>query len=148
MKTPITPYQWVRLEYGQTEIAGDGNNDRISFYHSHSGNLGKQKMPDEVPWCSSLLNAAADACGYKKTDNALASSWIEYGEDTGQYIREGDIVVLKRPDGGFHVTLCAQAFVKGKDLIFFGLGGNQSNMVCVKKYVASNIVATRKWVKK
>lgn len=144
----MRPIDWIKKEVGQVEIAGDENNPRISWYHTHCKNLGNKALPDEVPWCSSILNAAADECGYKKTDNALAASWENYGIDTGTYVDEGDIVLLRRPDGGQHVCLASQRFNKSKDLIFWGIGGNQSNSVCVKKYVTSNIIATRKWIKK
>ena len=139
----MTPYEWVRGELGQKEIYGSKDNPRIRWYHTASGNIGHKEYPDETPWCSSILNKAADECGYYKTDNALASSWRRYNVDAGSDVKQGDIVVI---DG--HVTLADKPFHKSKDNYFYGLGGNQSNMVKVSKYATSRIKAVRKWKKK
>ena len=139
----MTPYEWVRGELGQKEIYGSKDNPRIRWYHTASGNIGHKEYPDETPWCSSILNKAADECGYYKTDNALASSWRRYNVDAGSDVKQGDIVVI---DG--HVTLADKPFHKSNDSYFYGLGGNQSNMVKVSKYATSRIKAVRKWKKK
>lgn len=146
--THLAPIDWARGELGQKEIAGSQDNPRIRWYHTHCANIGSKEHPDEVAWCSSFLNAAADECGMKKTDNALASSWEKYGEDTGDQVDEGDVIVIRRADGGRHVTLANKPFSRSQDKYFEGLGGNQSNSVCVSTYSTANIVAARKWVAK
>lgn len=143
--THLAVIDWARGELGQKEIAGKQDNPRIRWYHTHCANIGSKEHPDEVAWCSSFLNAAADECGMEKTDNALASSWEKYGTDTGDQVDEGDIIVIKRADGGRHVTLANKPFSRSKDKTFEGLGGNQSNSVNVSIYQVSNIVAARKW---
>jgi uncharacterized protein (TIGR02594 family) len=140
--THVHPIDWARGELGQKEIKGLKDNPRIRFYHTFSGNIGRKEHPDEVPWCSSFLNAAADLCGMEKTDNALARSWLTYGFDAGEVIEEGDVVVL----GTSHVTLANKGFNLKTDLFFEGLGGNQSDMVKVSTFKVSNISACRKWV--
>lgn len=139
--THLHPIDWARGELGQKEIAGSKDNPRIRWYHTHSANIGSKEHPDEVPWCSSFVNAAADECGMEKTDNALARSWKKYGLDSGDDVEEGDIVCI----GDSHVTLANKAFNRKRDAIFEGLGGNQGNMVKVSRYSVSSISACRKW---
>jgi len=141
---PSTPIAWARGELGQREVAGPNDNPRIRWYHSHSANIGSREHPDEVAWCSSFLNAAADETGFKKTDNALARSWATYGHDAGDKVAEGDIVVLKTPSS-FHVTLASAPFDRTKAKTFEGLGGNQANTVKLSSFACSHIVACRKW---
>lgn len=142
------PIDWARGELGQKEILGSKDNPRIRWYHTHCANIGSKEHPDEVAWCSSFLNAAADECGMKKTDNALANSWDRYGEDSGDMVEEGDIVTIKHASGGRHVTLANRAFNRRKDSTFEGLGGNQGNQVKVSTFPCAHIVACRKWIPK
>ena len=146
--THLAPIDWARGELGQKEIPGAQDNPRIRWYHTHCANIGSKEHPDEVAWCSSFLNAAADETGMQKTDNALAASWDKYGTDSGDQVEEGDIVTLRHPDGGRHVTLANKPFNRRTDKYFEGLGGNQGNMVKVSTYATSEVVAARKWVPK
>lgn len=139
--THLHPIDWARGELGQKEIAGKKDNPRIRWYHTHAANIGSKEHPDEVPWCSSFVNAAADECGMEKTDNALARSWKKYSVDSGDEVEEGDIVVL----GDSHVTLANKSFNRKRDKYFEGLGGNQGNAVKVSQYLVTNISACRKW---
>ena len=139
----MTPYEWVRGELGQKEIYGSKDNPRIRWYHTASGNIGHKEYPDETPWCSSILNKAADECGYEKTDNALASSWRKYYPHNNDVVLRGQVVTL---DG--HVTLADKNFNRRTDKYFYGLGGNQGNMVKVSKYRTNRIKAVGIWKKK
>ena len=146
----MRPIDWARTQLGQKEIAGEKDNPKIREYHKHSANLGSKEHPDEVPWCSSFLNAAADATGFEKTGNALASSWESYGVKVGDTVCEGDIVVVKSSatKSGRHVTLANHGFSRSRAKTFEGLGGNQSNSVNVSTYPVEKIVSVRAWVKK
>jgi uncharacterized protein (TIGR02594 family) len=139
--THVHPITWARGELGQKEILGKADNPRIRWYHTHCANIGSKEHPDEVPWCSSFVNAAADECGMEKTDNALAVSWRNYGTDSGDLVEEGDIVVL----GTRHVTLANAPFNRKTDKTFAGLGGNQGNACKVSTYSVAEVSAARKW---
>lgn len=142
--THLSPLDWVRAELGQKEIKGSQDNPRIRWYHTHCANIGSKEHPDEVPWCSSFLNACADECGMKKTDNALAVSWKNYGVDSGDDVEAGDIVVI----GSSHVTMANKAFNRKTDKYFEGIGGNQADSVNVSVFRVDGISACRKWVPK
>lgn len=141
-----SPIAWARTQLGQKEISGSKDNPVIQEYHSHA-RLGSSQH-DEVPWCSSFLNAAADATGMEKTNDASAISWKKYvGEDTGDQVEEGDVILLTPTVSGStgHVTMANKPFSRSKDKTFEGIGGNQSNSVCVATYPTSRIVVAKKW---
>jgi uncharacterized protein (TIGR02594 family) len=140
------PIDFVRNELGQKEVQGSQDNPRIRHYFTHCTNIGSKEYPDEVPWCSALINTAAFESGYARTDSALASSWEHYGIDSGDLVDEGEIVVIKRADGGRHVTLANKAFNRRTDRTFEGIGGNQHDSVNVTTFKVSSITATRSWV--
>lgn len=140
------PIDWARTQLGQKEVSGSKDNPVIQEYHSHA-RLGSSQH-DEVPWCSSFLNAAADATGMEKTNDASAISWKKYvGDDTGDLVEEGDVILLTPAVSGStgHVTMANKAFNRSKDKSFEGIGGNQSNSVCVASYPTSRIVVAKKW---
>lgn len=140
------PIDWARTQLGQKEVSGSQDNPVIQEYHSHA-RLGSNQH-DEVPWCSSFLNAAADACGMEKTNDASAISWKNYvGETCGDLIEEGDIILLTPAVSGStgHVTMANKTFYRSKVDTFEGLGGNQSNSVNVSSYKTSRIVVAKKW---
>ena len=136
--------------------SGSQDNPRIQWYLEHCDNIGGFKdgklHHDEVPWCSALPNAAADACGCFKTNNALASSWDKYSQygakkfKKGDRIPEGSLVRIAHPGG--HITLANESFVWTGRGTFPGLGGNQSNRINVSEYDQAHIVSIHGWAPK
>jgi uncharacterized protein (TIGR02594 family) len=151
-KVYMAPIDWLRHEQralnGVKEVPGSKDNPRIVEYHKHSGNLGSAPHHDEVPWCSSVLNCAADNCGMEKSDSALAASWDKYGVDSGDNVEEGDIVTIRHASGGRHVCLANKGFSRNKVKSFEALGGNQGNQIKVSSFSTAHIVAARKWIPK
>ena len=139
-------------EIGIKEVPGTGNHPRILEYHATTtlGNWAKSK--DSVPWCSSFVNWAVTNSGLKGTDNALARSWMTWGEPVDEP-RLGDIVVIKRlargrdrrtgSFGGYHVAF----YVRRRRGRLRLLGGNQANSVKFSNYSLRRyeIKAVRRW---
>jgi uncharacterized protein (TIGR02594 family) len=152
-KGPYThqhPIDLARKHLGLKEISGSKHNPQIQEFHEACDNIGGRKdnklHPDEVPWCSSFINWLAEQCGCEKTNNALASSWDKYVGKTykrGELIPEGAIVRIAHPGG--HVTLNNKPFQWVGTGMFEGLGGNQSNRVCVAEYRKTDIVSIHDW---
>jgi len=144
--THAHPFDVMMSIVGTKEVAGQKDNPLIAHFHEHSGNLGSHSdgndYSDEVPWCSSVLNWAADMSGCRKTNNALAASWKKYGNDRkGDWVEKGDIVVL----GTRHVTLAAKRFNRKTEETFNGFGGNQNNQLKTSAYNTSEISSVQAW---
>lgn len=147
--THIHPFDVLRSVAGEKEIPGPVDNELIAHFHEHVLNLGQHsdenKYHDEVPYCSSALNWAADMSGCRKTNSALASSWNQYNNQRStDWIQIGDIVCLNIGNQN-HVTLCNKRFNRKTDSIFEGFGANQGNMIKVSVFRVSSIKSVQMW---
>lgn len=129
--------KWLDIaegEIGQKEVVG-GENPRIIEYHSSCTLHAKE---DEVPWCSAFVNWCLLQAGIIGTNNALAKSWLGWGEMIAEPVL-GCIVVIKKNEAGedtvtgsstgYHVGF----FVMKDDRIHL-LGGNQSDQVKISSF--------------
>jgi len=131
------PTSWMLIANGELdvkEIEGKGINERIVEYHSVTS-LGAKD--DAVPWCASFVCWVLQQAGYPHTRSAAARSYIGYGAKGD--LSYGDIVVTKRK-GGHHVGFV----VKHDPFNVWLLGGNQSDMVCIRPFAQSQVIAIRK----
>lgn len=152
-KVPFIPgpgedFPWMAIaekEKGVNEIPGAENNPRVVEYLHSTTNLGESTMSkDETSWCSAFVNWCLQQAGYERTKNALARSWLDWGQKI-ETPRRGCIVVFTR-DGGFgHVGF----FLEETETHIKVLGGNQLNPetklseVSEKLYPKSNLLGYR-----
>jgi uncharacterized protein (TIGR02594 family) len=135
-------------EIGVREVAGSKHNPRILEYHAQTG---LAATTDEVPWCGSfvawtLYRAGIDYQSVWATA-AGARQWLKFGRElTGNRVTPGAIVVLRRgqPPSG-HVGIFAGWVDKERTKLRV-LGGNQSNMVSIAVYPATQVLGFR-WPK-
>lgn len=137
--TNLTWMKIARQEIGQKEIEGVQDNPRIVEYHKAT-DLGESD--DETPWCSSFVNWVFMQCGMKRTKDAMARSWLNWGfpMDKPDY---GCIVVFWRdnPEGyKGHVGFYTGVDSNGDLLV---LGGNQDNQVKIKAYSKNQVLGYR-----
>jgi uncharacterized protein (TIGR02594 family) len=135
-----TSAPWMKVasaELGVHENPAPGqHNQRILEYH---GATGLRADTDETPWCSSFINWVMKQAGYSGTNNALAKSWLSWGQAL-ESPRYGAITVIKRKGAqsdaatgsatGYHVAFCLQATGTHIEM----LGGNQSDSVRISRY--------------
>ena len=131
-------------EYGVTEISGSEHEPRIVEYSQKGGFKGI--IDDETAWCSIFVNYIAKKCGMQRSKKANARSWLNVGviRELDEAIR-GDVVILWRVSKDSwkgHVGIYAGKS-KDKKLIHI-LGGNQTNMVCIRKYPAYRLLGIRR----
>lgn len=146
----ITLYDLAQRFVGLKEIAGEKDNGFIVWAHSLCG---LSDVHDEVPWCSSFLNALAWMLRLPRSKSAAARSWLELGYPVElEHATAGfDVVVLKR--GGSdqpgpevtrgapgHVGLFAGRQVDGRILV---LGGNQGDQVSIAAFPANRLLGIR-----
>ena len=91
----MTILDLAKRHIGIRELGADADHPLIQWWLSlcHFG----PDSPDETPWCSAFVNGMAWLCGYARSENASARSWLRVG--TGVPLAEarpGDVIVLKR----------------------------------------------------
>jgi len=131
-----TPYEVAMSLEGLTERRRDGSlNPLIEQFHQAT--FFTEGTGDDA-WCSSFMNWCCMMAGYTEydTDSPRARSWTKhpkFTEDT-RNLHEGDIVVFSRGKNTAlgHVAFATTPMPHGNTIDV--LGGNQSNMVCVKPY--------------
>jgi uncharacterized protein (TIGR02594 family) len=137
---PGTAPRWMELalgEQGQAEVAGSGkDNPRILEYHQATA---LRASSDETPWCSSFVNWVMRQSGHTGTQNALASSWLSWGEKLAEP-RYGAIAIIRSRSAagnaatgsstGYHVGFLVEQTDKALRI----LGGNQSDSVKVSSF--------------
>lgn len=147
----MTPHQLAQRFLGQIkEIPGDGHHPFIQWCHQLCS-LGPDS-PDEVPWCSSFVNAICWMLERSRSKSAAARSWLVVGETVAlDEARIGtDLVILKRgpiPQPGPSVLKAPGHVgffdgVQGDEV--WVLGGNQSNGVTRAKFPIRDILSIQR----
>lgn len=121
------------------EFPGDADNPRIVEYHKSTNLPFGIANDDETPWCSSFVNWCLMKADVRRTRNAMARSWLNWGEEL-QQPRYGCVAVLTRgnpPKGhvGFFLG-------NGSGRISL-LGGNQGDAVTVRQFSEDALLSYR-----
>src|ERR1035437_321509 len=128
-------------ELGVHETPGLAATARIIEYDSHTT---LKATSDEIAWCSSLANFAADIAGFPGMHSAAARSWQDYGVHLDLPI-VGCIVVFNRHDiknpSAAHVACCDSADIANG--IIRVIGGNQSDAVTVARFHIEDVLSYR-----
>lgn len=138
----ITPYDIMLRFVGEIfERQGEEDHPFIVFCHGLT-TLGEQ--PDEVPWCSSMLQFPFWLLRLARSKSAAARSWLEVGAVTtlGQAQVGFDVVILRRgssPTAG-HCGL----FAGKTDTHVHLLGANQSDTVSVAPFDIDRVLGVRR----
>lgn len=146
-------YAWLHVEsgprllktaialYGTAEVPGPANNPSIMQWAKASG-LAKVYKADSTAWCGLFMAYAALQAGWTPPVNPLgARNWQAFGVKAEEPML-GDVLVFSRKGGG-HVGI----YVGEDDTAFHVLGGNQSDMVNIKRVARSRLLQARrcKW---
>jgi uncharacterized protein (TIGR02594 family) len=142
------------------ELPGGKHSPFIQWCHECCG-LGFDQ-PDETPWCSSFVNRMAWMLRLPRSKSAAARSWLAIGTPVQlTAARVGDVVILKRGDGGQpgpEVTSGAPGHVglfagfEGLSAVKPGqpakavrvLGGNQSDSVTIASFPVARVLGVRR----
>jgi uncharacterized protein (TIGR02594 family) len=145
---PGEDFPWMAIaqqELGVSEVPGSGNNPRVLLYLQSTTNLSRSATSrDETPWCSAFVNWCLQQAGYERTKNALARSWLSWGQAI-ETPRRGCIVVFQREKKFGHVGFYLEENVTHIKV----LGGNQQNLeskifeVSEKYYPKSELLGYR-----
>lgn len=130
--------QVARDELGEHEIAGSKDNPRIVEYHNYTS---LDASDDETSWCSSFVNYCMARAGQKRTNSAMAKSWLKWGVPLAEP-RLGCVVVMWRGSPSLSTGHVGFWLSEDKDT-FKMLGGNQSDQVSIATQPKSRILAYR-----
>lgn len=127
-------------QYGVTEFKGPMHNPEVVKYFDEIGHEWVEN--DETAWCSAFVNWVCCQLGLEMSNKLNARSWLNIGEVV-QDPQLGDVVVFWREKKsswkghvGFYVS-------ENRNYIYL-LGGNQENMVKIKKYPKSRVLGYRR----
>ena len=130
--------------YGLKEVPGEGNNPEILRMFAEIGHGWVKK--DSVAWCAASANHILKLAGFPHTGKLNAKSFLEIGEQIsvpkplGSSNEFVDIVLYwrgrkwKNYDPEFFETGHINFFLKEREGLIYGIGGNQANEWKVSAY--------------
>jgi len=131
---PTSSLPWMitaNREIGQAEVAGKKANPKILEYFKASKYWGTDDSGASNAWCASFVAWVMKQSGFTPVAKAYrAKEWAKFGQKINAPVY-GAIGVKSRRGGG-HVAFVLGQSSDGKYL--FMLGGNQEDMVQVKRY--------------
>lgn len=142
----VIDYHQKVVELAKTQIGIKekliGSNKQIETYHKFATIKNDSGADDSVPWCSSFMCWCFESVGLNSTNSRAARSWLNYGRSTNKP-QVGDVVIFWRGsrDGWQGHVALFMGFDKNGDILV--LGGNQSDMVCIKPYSKDQLLGYR-----
>jgi uncharacterized protein (TIGR02594 family) len=137
LPTTASGFPWMAIAQAELGVA-EGDNPRITEYFATTS-LGPQ--PDSVPWCSAFVNFCVTKSGNNGTHSALARSWLNWGEESDDFIPGCVIVIARGGPGTGHVGFYAGRDPEGNIQL---LGGNQHNSVNISSFPRATVLGKRR----
>jgi uncharacterized protein (TIGR02594 family) len=137
----MTPYEIARGYIGTTEGAGPENNPVIMDMYASVGHDWVEH--DSVAWCAAFVGHCLARAGLRSTRQLTARSYLEWGVPVESAdAQPGDIGVIPRGSSGWQGHVFFIDRIEGPWV--WGLGGNQSDAVNVKRYPVSKLLGVRR----
>jgi uncharacterized protein (TIGR02594 family) len=137
----MTPYEIARGYIGTTEGAGPENNPVIMDMYASVGHDWVEH--DSVAWCAAFVGHCLERAGLRSTRQLTARSYLEWGVPVESAdAQPGDIGVIPRGSSGWQGHVFFIDRIEGPWV--WGLGGNQSDAVNVKRYPVSKLLGVRR----
>lgn len=137
----MTPFEIARGYIGTTEGPGPENNPAIMAMYASVGHDWVEH--DSVAWCAAFVGHCLERAGMRSTRKLTARSYLNWGISVEIVdAQPGDIGVIPRGSASWqgHVFFIDQ--IEGAWV--WGLGGNQSDAVNVKRYPVSKLLGVRR----
>ena len=137
----MTPFDIARSYIGTTEGPGPEDNPVIIEMY---GSVGHEWVEhDSVAWCAAFVGHCLENSGIKSTRKLTARSYLNWGipiEVTDA--QQGDIGVISRGSSSWQGHVFFIDRIEGPWI--WGLGGNQSDAVNIKRYPVSKLLGVRR----
>jgi uncharacterized protein (TIGR02594 family) len=137
----MTPFEIARGYIGPTEGPGLENNPVIMKMYASVGHDWVEH--DSVAWCAAFVGHCLERAGIRSTRQLTARSYLDWGVPVEiADAQPGDIGVIPRGSSNWQGHVFFIERIEGPWV--WGLGGNQSDAVNVKRYPVSKILGVRR----
>ena len=137
----MTPFEIARGYIGTTEGPGPENNPAIVAMYASVGHDWVEH--DSVAWCAAFVGHCLERAGIRSTRKLTARSYLDWGIPVDiADAQPGDIGVIPRGTSSWQGHVFFIDRIEGPWV--WGLGGNQSNAVNVKRYRVSKLLGIRR----
>jgi uncharacterized protein (TIGR02594 family) len=137
----MTPFEIARGYIGTTEGPGPENNPVIMEMYASVGHDWVEH--DSVAWCAAFVGHCLEQAAIRSTRKLTARSYLDWGIPVDIADAEpGDIGVIPRGASSWQGHVFFIDRIEGPWV--WGLGGNQSDAVNVKRYPVSKLLGVRR----
>ena len=137
----MTPFEIARGYIGTTEGPGPENNPEIMAMYASVGHDWVEH--DSVAWCAAFVGHCLERAGIRSTRQLTARSYLDWGVPIDLAdAQPGDIGVIPRGTSSWQGHVFFIDRIEGPWV--WGLGGNQSDAVNVKRYPVSKLLGVRR----
>ena len=137
----MTPFEIARGYIGTTEDPGPANNPTVMEMYASVGHDWVEH--DSVAWCAAFVGHCLETAGIRSTRKLTARSYLDWGVPVDiAEAQPGDIGVIPRGSSSWQGHVFFIDRIEGAWV--WGLGGNQSDAVNVKRYPVSKLLGVRR----
>jgi uncharacterized protein (TIGR02594 family) len=137
----MTPFEIARGSIGTTEGPGPENNPAIVAMYASVGHEWVEH--DSVAWCAAFVGHCLERAGIRSTRKLTARSYLDWGIPVDiADAQRGDLGVIPRGSSSWQGHVFFIDRIEGAWV--WGLGGNQSDAVNVKRYPVSKLLGVRR----
>jgi len=137
----MTPFDIARSYIGTTEGLGPADNPAILEMYASVGHDWVEH--DSVAWCAAFVGHCLEQAGIRSTRKLTARSYLNWGVPIEiADAKQGDIAVIPRGRSSWQGHVFFIDRIEGAWV--WGLGGNQSNAVNIKRYPVSKLLGVRR----
>ena len=134
----MTPYDIAKSYIGATEGPGPANNPVILEMYATVGHDWVEH--DSVAWCAAFVGHCLEQAGIRSTRKLTARSYLDWGVPVDiADAQPGDIGVIPRGSSSWQGHVFFVDRIEGGWV--WGLGGNQSDAVNVRRYAEHPAIA-------
>lgn len=137
----MTPFDIARGYIGATEGPGPENNPVIMEMYASVGHDWVEH--DSVAWCAAFVGHCLEKAGIRSTRKLTARSYLDWGVPVEvAEAQPGDIGVIPRGASSWQGHVFFIERIEGAWV--WGLGGNQSDAVNIKRYPVAKLLGVRR----
>jgi len=137
----MTPFDIAKTYIGTAEGPGPENNPVVMEMYTSVGHDWVEH--DSVAWCAAFVGHCIEKAGLRSTRKLTARSYLDWGIPVAVHdAQPGDIGVIPRGSSSWQGHVFFIDRIEGAWV--WGLGGNQSDAVNIKRYPASKLLGVRR----